>query len=509
MTNISTGNRGAGICEQLLRLGYYVIFLTSVRAVKPFVRHVLPPHPMPHVLDFMSIESGQQQQRQQLQSQLVLQPGEEPVASEGEVIVPPAAATSRRLAETVPHAASVTSVGGVAGGSASLPEEEDAHSTSDSQNDPPISEGLEASSSRGSSWRIVLRDHGSEANEVSSDELEKQVDAFGWSLNTREAEAALEVYKQCRERLLCVTYKTLVEYSFLLRAIVAGAASLRERLMVCSAAAVADFYMPYTHMSQHKLRPPQKQQQQEWGLGTSEPVEGSHAGEGEDIEIQGPSRSSSSTGAHPKRWFTNSNLSGGELKEASQTAATVTVSGAAAALGAKPVPDEQQHHLHLTLRLHVVPKMLLMIRAVAPSCFLVVFKLETEESRLEERALSYVEGSGGQGVADCVIGNTLQTRGVEVTLYTRDGQKEIKYRYKQQPEYLGVSNCRIMEETDVNVFLATISSLNSGVVADVSVDHFHGLLLVSTLTSVVFEAFIVLCVSYLPLVFLLVFSTGR
>ncbi|KAL8448398.1 hypothetical protein Emag_003949 [Eimeria magna] len=426
ITNASAGNRGAGLCEQLLRLGYFVIYLTSVRAVKPFVRHLLPPHPMPHILDFLSFE-GFKQTKQHLQARAASSMGE-PIASEGEVTAPPAASTSRRLAGQVsdsPLEEPVKSVGAFVGNSSSMLQEE-AKDVSAAiacvPHEPPLSDSAEEKREELRNWRLVFKKPvtGAENPSEPSDEL---IDVLGWELNPECGAAALEVYRQCKDRLLCISYKTLVEYSFLLRAIVAGAAPLKDRLMVCSAAAVADFYVPHALMSQHKIRPPQ---QQEAVPSTSTVAERLPREQG-NVEIQGPSRSASGAGgAHPKRWFTDSFATGEGSRE--------TPGGPTAGS-----PDHFQQHHHMTLRLHIVPKMLFMVRDVAPSCFLVVFKLETEEAKLAERAYSYLEGGGASGVADCVIGNTLHSKGLEVTLFTREGHKDIKLKHKPQPEYLGAA----------------------------------------------------------------------
>ncbi|KAL8270173.1 hypothetical protein Esti_005900 [Eimeria stiedai] len=425
ITNVSEGNRGAGLCEQLLRLGYFVIFLTSVRAVKPFVRHLLPPHPMPHILDFLSFE-GFKHKGQDLQAGPASSV-EEPIASEGEVAAPPAASTSRRLAGQVSNAGPleepVKSVGAFVGNSSSMLQEEVkdvSAAIACVPHEPPLSDSAEEKREQLSSWRLVFKTPvtGGENPSESSDEL---IDVLGWELNPDSAGAALEVYRQCKDRLLCISYKTLVEYAFLLRAILAGAAALKERLMVCSAAAVADFYVPHALMSQHKIRPPPQREAAPSAGAVAERLPREQG----NVEIQGPSRSASGAGgAHPKRWFIDSFASG----EVSRETAGRPTAGS---------PDQFQQHHHMTLRLHIMPKMLFMVRAVAPSCFLVVFKLETEEAKLAERAYSYLEGGGGSGVADCVIGNTLQSRNSEVTLFTREGHKDIKLKHKPQPEYLG------------------------------------------------------------------------
>lgn len=443
ITNTSTGNRGAGLCEQFLRLGYYVIFLTSVRAVKPFVRHLMPSHPMPHILDFLSLEGYQQQQEEeQEQTTSLADEHIEPVASEGEVSVPPASATSRRLAGQAsgmgPEAAPVEALGSVLSSSSSLAGEENREEgtpagepVASAAGDPSSGGRWDGTPEEGSRWRVIFREPRKRGEEESHEGALEQIDALGWELNTGEAAAALEVHRQCRNRLLCLSYQTLVEYSFLVRAIVAGAAPLRERLMFCSAAAVADFYVPHALMPHHKLRAPQQQEgAPQYAPAGSELLEGPTREMG-SVEVQGPSRSvSSMEGSHPKRWFAESFLTGEGPKGTSE----------AASAGSTTVTSDQQHHL--TLRLHLVPKMLLMVRAVAPSCFLVVFKLETDETKLEKSALSYLGRGGGQGVADCVIGNTMQTRRLEAMLFTRDGQKEVKYKQKPHPAYLGVRHTR-------------------------------------------------------------------
>lgn len=136
ITNTSSGARGAALCEQLLRLGYYVVYLTSVRAMKPFVRHLLPTHPMPHMLDFISLCTVQHQQKEEGQEEeveeeeqqpqpIVEEPSSDTDASECEegVSSPSPPPSSRHLAcqtfsavyeaEEEPDAQVVTSVGSV------------------------------------------------------------------------------------------------------------------------------------------------------------------------------------------------------------------------------------------------------------------------------------------------------------------------------------------------------------------------------------------------------------
>lgn len=59
ISNFSTGNRGAGLCEQFLRLNYFVVFLSARRGVQPFVRHLLPQNPSPELLDCVSFSPGE------------------------------------------------------------------------------------------------------------------------------------------------------------------------------------------------------------------------------------------------------------------------------------------------------------------------------------------------------------------------------------------------------------------------------------------------------------------
>lgn len=403
---------------------------------------------MPHILDFILVEGikqkpqqqSQQEERQeeahdqgQYQGQLEDQPPA--VASEGEVDVPPAAETSRRLAtqasRDAPSPDAMKAVGSFhSGGSCTVGVESKAAEVGPAVSTNLPQEDREQPREPEGPWRVALLEP--RRHELMPPyEFTEELDAMGWQLDPAEAAAAIDVYKKSRERLLCITYQTLVEYSFLLRAIVAGASSLRERLMLCCAAAVADFYVPHALMAQHKLRVPY-QKQQTGGSPVLETAGNDFAEsplkESSAVEIRGPLRGlSAAEGSHPKRWF--GSLSAGEEQRVANEAAAI-------------VYAEQQQQLqrnqHLTLRLHVVPKMILMVRTVAPSCFLAVFKLETDESKLERRAMSYIEEAGAPGIADCVVGNTLQTRGSQVTLYTREGSKEVKYKHKASPSYLGV-----------------------------------------------------------------------
>ncbi|OEH80392.1 DNA pantothenate metabolism flavoprotein domain-containing protein [Cyclospora cayetanensis] len=328
LTNTSSGTRGAALCEQLLMLGYYVIFLTS-----------------------------------------------------GELPVPAAASTSRRLASQAstegPQGATVTSLGSVVSSSDSLAAAQERASYEEGSASDGV-EVEEASEAR-DGWRVVFR----EPRQRGGDDYEAleglggppdPVDALGWMLDPVEAAAALQLYRQCKDRLLCISYQTLVEYAFLVRAVAAGTCSLKERLMFCSAAAVADFYVPYALMAPHK-------------------IVASH-------DHGGP------LSHHP---------SSGSVGEATSKEAGGI-------------------------------EMLLVVRSVAPNCFLVGFKLETNPERLQQSALAYLEGPrpGGpsgapeaSGVADCVVGNLQQTRRAVVKLFTRAGQKELKQKHKPKPGCLG------------------------------------------------------------------------
>ncbi|CDJ66541.1 DNA/pantothenate metabolism flavoprotein domain-containing protein, putative [Eimeria necatrix] len=502
ITNTSSGARGAALCEQLLRLGYYVILVTSVRAIKPFVRHLLPTYPMPSILDFISLrvqqqqqqqqgeagEAGEQQQQQQReeepqqqqqQQKLPLQPiVEEPsesAGSEEELEAPAAAATSRGLAyqvyevveQEVSEGVSVTSVGSVLSSSDSAAAAEDAAAAAAAaaegsaaaaraQQRPPADAaepaGAAASSSAAAAaaaaaagpWQVSLKGPLQRGASQGPQELpEEEVEAAGWEFEGSEAEAALKLYRHCKDRLLCVTYQTLVEYAFIVRAVAAGAAPLRERLMFCSAAAVADFYLPYSVRSPHKLKTPQHHDAAHRAAnapGAAAAAAAAAADGGAEVQ-RGPSRSiSTMTSMQPKRWFTGEAAPHDSYKGAGDAG-----EAAAAAAAAEASDLQQQHHSqHFSLRLWVAPKMLLVVRSVAPHCFLVAFKLETDESRLQQSATSYLEGSSssssssnGSGVADCVVGNALRTRREKATLFTKIGQKEVKQKAKQIKKYLG------------------------------------------------------------------------
>ncbi|XP_026190908.1 uncharacterized protein LOC34622245 [Cyclospora cayetanensis] len=475
LTNTSSGTRGAALCEQLLMLGYYVIFLTSVRAVKPFVRHLLPAHPMPHILHYLSLAGvPQQAKRQETEEEdevaeegvhelhaapIITEPPPDAVSSEGELPVPAAASTSRRLASQAstegPQGATVTSLGSVVSSSDSLAAAQERASYEEGSASDGV-EVEEASEAR-DGWRVVFR----EPRQRGGDDYEAleglggppdPVDALGWMLDPVEAAAALQLYRQCKDRLLCISYQTLVEYAFLVRAVAAGTCSLKERLMFCSAAAVADFYVPYALMAPHKI----VASHDHGGPLSHHPSSGSvgeaTSKEAGGIEVQGPSRSSSGAGgSHPRRWFTGSFLSTEDRGTSTESTSLAAAAAAPAVEAAAARPTEHpQHHPqqphYLNLRLHLVPKMLLVVRSVAPNCFLVGFKLETNPERLQQSALAYLEGPrpGGpsgapeaSGVADCVVGNLQQTRRAVVKLFTRAGQKELKQKHKPKPGCLG------------------------------------------------------------------------
>ena len=471
ITNTSSGARGAALCEQLLRLGYYVVYLTSVRAMKPFVRHLLPTHPMPHMLDFISLCTVQHQQKEEGQEEeveeeeqqpqpIVEEPSSDTDASECEegVSSPSPPPSSRHLAcqtfsavyeaEEEPDAQVVTSVGSVLK-SSDQPTDENAPAEAEPASASPSADAGEVAAAEAAAtaaaaedsaggelpWRVVLRG----PFDTEKGDEEEAADSSGWEFDVREAAAALELYRHCKSRLLCITYRTLVDYAFIVRAVAAGAAPLRERLMFCSAAAVADFYLPYAVMSPHKLKT-QQQQQQLAQRPAAAAAEGADTAGPRDMH-RGSSRWGSFAAAtQPKRWFTGE----AEVADTAGTAPGETREG--------PQQQQLQHqhssHHHLTLRLWVAPKVLSVVRSVAPECFVVAFKLETDAAHLQECAALYLEpgdsssssssSSSGHGMADCVVGNVLSSRRQTAILFTKGGQRQISFKGKRSHKYFGV-----------------------------------------------------------------------
>ena len=69
-----------------------------------------------------------------------------------------------------------------------------------------------------------------------------------------------------------------------------------------------------------------------------------------------------------------------------------------------------------------VPKQLGNIKKTwNPKTTLVSFKLETDESILEKKALAAIKNYG----SDMVVANELETRRSKVTIYHKDGAKEV------------------------------------------------------------------------------------
>ncbi|CDJ61148.1 DNA/pantothenate metabolism flavoprotein domain-containing protein, putative [Eimeria maxima] len=458
ITNTSSGERGAALCEQLLRLGYHVVYVTSVRAMKPFVRHVLPIHPMPHILDSMALSSLQKQQEEEGQRQqpepIVEEPSSETDASEGEkasMSPPPSERVAYETYTTVYEedkdgdgARVVTSVGSVVNTSDPQADDQDAGVTTEPAEASSSAAAAEAAAGAAAAaveaddsgddqfpWSVILRGPLDSVG-VDTGMEDEAVDASGWTFGRREAAAAFELYSRCKTRLLCITYRTLVDYAFIVRAVTAGAAPLRERLMFCSAAAVADFYLPHALMSAHKLK-------------SSQPLQPAHlpsaaavaASEGAEKASRDLTKGSSHGGSfiaamQPKRWFTGES-------EASDTVAATEAAGEEVQHHHR---QQQQHnHHHLTLRLWMAPKILSVVRSIAPLCFVVAFKLETDPEQLQQSVTAYL-GAGdsscnSQGVADCVVGNVLSTRRQAAFLFTKDIQKQIKFKAKQAYKYLG------------------------------------------------------------------------
>lgn len=198
--------------------------------------------------------------------------------------------------------------------------------------------------------------------------------AEAWVFNTLTGLEALNCWNACKHRLLCVAFESVTEYAFLLRAILSAAAALRDRLLVCSSAAVSDFYIPYRLQSREKLRPKH--------LGTAS--------------------------TDTKDLVSLKSIHHQSCQSSTNTPSSVKC-------------REQVEGGGLSLSLFPVPKFLFLIRDMAPCCFLVSFKLETTDDAVEKGALMAIHSR----CVDCVVGNTLSERNHKVVLFTRTETKHI------------------------------------------------------------------------------------
>lgn len=95
----------------------------------------------------------------------------------------------------------------------------------------------------------------------------------------------------------------------------------------------------------------------------------------------------------------------------------------------------------MELKLKPVPKLLGETKKWAPECFVVSFKLETDDSLLESKAKSSLE----KYKHNVVIANTLLTRKRIVHFYTKNETKEILLQPIEEKEGLVIEQ-KIVQE---------------------------------------------------------------
>lgn len=238
------------------------------------------------------------------------------------------------------------------------------------------------------------------------------VNAEPWVFNSTTGREALKWWNACKHRLQCVVFESVTEYAFLLREILSAAAALRDRLLVCSSAAVSDFYTPHSLKSREKLRPKH--------IGAaSEAAEDMALVKSYDHHSRTPAEDDTSTVLEEGQGIRPQDICHFELHQSYEHSSRLDrhlTKSKPSQLGSLQVKD-----VGFSLSLFPVPKFLFMIRDMAPCCFLVSFKLETTEAAVERGALAAMHSRH----VDCVIGNTLAERNHKVVLFTRTDKKHI------------------------------------------------------------------------------------
>ncbi|KFH02899.1 DNA /pantothenate metabolism flavoprotein [Toxoplasma gondii MAS] len=421
IANFSTGRRGAALCEQFLLAGYYVIFLSSPNSIQPFVRHVLPHRPGPAFLDSIQLSSDKGS----------VFSGETPCLILGR--------------DSRSHKESPAERNGAQQMASSI----DRDSTS-------TGAAPRSRLSIGTNSFLDLSAGNSTHCETGS------VGGGVALVCNQEAEAAVQAYRCCRDRLLCVSFQTITEYLFLWQEILRRCRPLGDSLVVCACAAVSDFYIPASHMSTHKLesrRPtPQpcgkayrdssqpcvpgesdrkkfrrsEHQTEPTGPGIDETCMLPQSGKNRqrsgdcDTSIEQGEGKSNNDGALPGNQSAH-----GEGAEHLERAAAESQNSARIAdptfgdrrggLAQKPPSGTRAGAADngITLALHQVPKMLGLVKHLNPDCVFMSFKLETNAETLHAKARRSLRLYN----CDIVVANLLHSRHHTVTVFWDPDEK--------------------------------------------------------------------------------------
>lgn len=190
-------------------------------------------------------------------------------------------------------------------------------------------------------------------------------------------------------RLLEVPFTSVQDYLFKLRTVATNAAEAKEQSMILLAAAVSDFYIPETEMSEHKIQ-------------------------SEDV-------------------MTSSMNSRGRPSLSS----------------AAPAAQTAAQDVSLTLHLRPVPKTLHALKGSwAPSCCVVSFKLETDPPLLLRKAGGAIQAYG----VDAVVANILERRYSEVALVrgmgSGDDATPTRVLQGGRSVRVGSNNCALIDSVE-------------------------------------------------------------
>ncbi|PHJ25437.1 dna pantothenate metabolism flavoprotein [Cystoisospora suis] len=386
ISNFSTGERGAGLCEQFLQQGYFVIFLHSSCSAQPFVRHVIPSRPGPQLLDDAVLLRSQDVQKH------LQQGGVSPVW-----VGPAGASESNNCTRPWGH-----------------------------PGDGVMNDGSLCAKRSPCVSRVESRPAG-EPQKSETTDVYLCLPARGSTATTH----ALGTYRSSRSRLLCVSFESVTEYLFLWREVLEVCRPLADQLVVCACAAVADFYIPASNMPTHKLDSRLAYTCQDARSHEKPPCESS------SNAFRGPRRRSSteeetpdpggmSGFQHEDETVQTNAFPALDSRQARDTAGDDTKARPSQTNG-EVGKREQLPQLHevsqmepppgmITLKLAPVPKMLGLAKQIIPQCFFISFKLETDPRVLAAKAMRSLRRYG----ADIVVGNLLKSRHQTVTVFSEN-----------------------------------------------------------------------------------------
>ncbi|KAI5281890.1 hypothetical protein KEM54_003078 [Ascosphaera aggregata] len=217
----------------------------------------------------------------------------------------------------------------------------------------------------------------------------------------------LREYKHAKENdlLLLLPFVTVTDYLHELRALAKEMRPLGPNALFYLAAAVSDFFIPKSRMSEHKIQ------------SSNEPPAAKDGNNDNDSTPSSPSSGPSSPGGTSKipsqEIYTGYNDSSAHIDSRSNQ---------------KPHP----HHKKLIIDLDPVPKFLtVLVNGWAPQGSMIVsFKLETDPSLLVSKS----EQAINRYCHHLVIGNLLSTRKWEVIFVGRDAKGEMWHRWIKIPK---------------------------------------------------------------------------